>query len=138
VYELTEAGEALVGAIAPLARWGAARLGPRDDDAGFRAEWLILSLRAAFRPEAAVGVHDCYEFRVDGEVFWVSIDDGAIDVSREPPRPADFTITTDVPTLAALGTGELDPQDAVAAGRASLDGSLEAGYRALSLLGPGR
>lgn len=134
VYELTDDGTALALALAPLSRWGATRLGePGDDD--FQIEWIAFTIRSLFRPEAAIGVHDCYEFRLGDDSIWVAVDDGEIDVSHDSPRKADFVVTTDVATLAELGTRRLTPEAAIEQGRAEFAGDPESGWRALLLLG---
>jgi DNA-binding HxlR family transcriptional regulator len=135
VYELTDRGRQLANAMRPLATWGAMELAPKAEEVEFRPEWLIFTLQSAFRPEAAAGVHDCYELRVDGEVFWVVIDDGAITITQGKPRKPDFIATADVATLAALGTGQLSPDEAVRSGRAKFKGDAAAGERALRILG---
>src|SRR3712207_6196525 len=57
VYELTERGDDLARAMAPLALWGASYL-DLNDPAAFRPEWLLFALRARFRADRAKGVHD--------------------------------------------------------------------------------
>jgi len=136
VYELTGDGHRLAQAMAPLATWGAARLDP-DAEAELRPEWVAYALQASFRPEAAAGMHDCYEFRLEGMVFWAVVDDGTLTVTQSKPGRADFTLTTDVPTLAQLGSGLISPRDAVTSGRARFRGDPEAGERALRVLGSG-
>jgi DNA-binding HxlR family transcriptional regulator len=133
-YALTQDGERLAGAIAPLGAWGAARLGPLADRA-FRPEWLMFSLRAAFKPDEARGVYDCYEFRVSGHAIWAVIEDGEIELTTDKPCEPDFTITTDVPTLAKLGGGTVSIEEAVASGAAVARGDPAAGGRALAILG---
>jgi len=134
VYELTEEGQALAVAMSGLATWGAARL-EAQEGAEFRPDWAMFALQCAFNPERAAGVHDCYEFRLEGTPFWVLIDDGDLEVSYEKPRKPDFILTTDVPTLARLGTGVISPEEAMASGRATFQGDPEAGMRSLRLLG---
>ena len=134
VYELTPDGVALANAMAPLAIWGATHLGPRSDEQ-FRPDWLMYALCASFDASAAKGVHDCYEFHVEGVAVWVVVDDGEITVTKERPREPDFVMTTDVPTLGAIGTGRLAVTDAIASGAARFEGSPDAGARALRLLG---
>jgi len=135
LYELTERGEELARALAPLASWGASFLGDRSDEE-YRPEWLAFMFRSAFRPHEAAGVHDCYEFRVEGSTLWVVIDDDSITVTQERPRAPDFVATLDIPTLADLGAGRVSAEEAVAAGRARFEGDPRAGWRALQLLGP--
>ena len=136
VYELTDEGRDLAQAMSPLATWGAARL-DADVEAELRPEWVAYALQASFRPAAAAGVHDCYEFRLEGVTLWALVDDGTLTVAQRRPRRPDFTLTTDVPTLAQLGSGRISPREAVASGRARFRGDPEAGARALQVLGSG-
>ena len=134
VYELSEDGRRLADAIAPLSRWGAGRLESTVDDE-FRPEWMAFTIKSMFRPAESVGVHDCYEFCLGAFTLWVLIDDGTIQILDQAPRTADLVVTADVPTLAALGLGELSPVEAQASGLASYQGDPAAGERALRLLG---
>lgn len=135
LYELTENGVRLADAMAPLSRWGAAQLGPMADEE-FRPEWMAFTIKSMFRPEEADDdVHDCYEFRLDGSSVWVTVDGREIAVTEERPRRPDLVVITDVPTLAALGSGQLSPEDAAEQGLARYEGDPDAGARALRLLG---
>src|SRR5205807_10513448 len=44
IYELTDDGQELAFALAPLARWGARRLGARDPDELFRPAWTVTAM----------------------------------------------------------------------------------------------
>ena len=137
LYRLTTRGMELARAIGPLTSWGATYLEPAGDDE-FRPDWLAFTMRSAFRPEAAAGVHDCYELRLErGAVLWFLVDAGELRISQAAPRAPDFIVETDIPTLAQLGAGLLSPEAAVAAGRARFDGDAEAGWRMLRLFGTG-
>ncbi|MDX6284872.1 MAG: hypothetical protein QOG53_357 [Frankiales bacterium] len=137
-YELTESGRELREALLPIAVWGARRM-DFDDDSYRRPDWLLLSLRSRFRPEHAVGVHDTYEFVVDGEPFHVRVRDGEVDVQRGPaPGAADVVLTTDLPTLYEMGLGRLTTAEAVSRKRATVTGSRGALARAAMILGSGR
>jgi putative sterol carrier protein len=96
---------------------------------------MAFTIRSMFRADEASGVHDCYEFRFGEFTLWVVIDDGDIEVTDERPRRPDLVVTADVPTLAALGAGELSPAEAHERGLASYEGDPAAGERALRLLG---
>lgn len=135
VYELTDQGAFLADALGPLTAWGASTLEGSPGEDEFRPEWLMFVLTSSFREDLAGDVHDCYEFRLGSAVVWVVVDDGEITVTEERHRKPDFVATLDVPTLAAIGNGLLDAQDAVDAGRAKFEGNPEAGWRALRLLG---
>jgi DNA-binding HxlR family transcriptional regulator len=134
VYELTEDGGRLADAVAPLSRWGAMRLDATASDE-FRPDWMAFTITSMFRAAEATGVHDCYEFRFGAFTLWVVIEDGTIEILDESPRQPDLIVTADVPTLAALGSGELSPAEAQERGLASYEGDPAAGERALRLLG---
>jgi DNA-binding HxlR family transcriptional regulator len=138
VYELTDAGRELREALLPLAVWGAQRLNFTDASRHRRADWLLLSLRARFRPEHAVDVDDTYAFRIEGEEFHVRVRDGEVDVRRGPAaKDADVVIDTDMATLYELGLGRMTAADAVSRKRATVTGSDEALARAVLILGSG-
>jgi DNA-binding HxlR family transcriptional regulator len=139
VYELTDSGRELAEALLPLAVWGARRLDYTKPAGRHRADWLLLALRANFRTEAAVGVQDTYEFRIDGAAFHVRVRDGQIDVRRGPaPDGADAVIETDLPTLMELGVGRLTAAQAVKRKRARIDADPDALARCAAILGPGQ
>src|SRR5207249_410881 len=121
-------------AVAPLSQWGATRLDPTASDE-FRPDWMAFTIKSMFRAAEAVDVHDCYELRFGAFTLWVVIDDGTIEILDESPRRPDLIVTADVPTLAALGSGELSPVEAQERGLASYEGDPAAGERALRLLG---
>lgn len=132
-YALTDEGRRLVDALMPLALWGAERLGERDREARHRPEWMFVALRARFRPERAAGVHETYEFRLDGTVLHARVDDGAIDVRRGPADRPDLVVTAGAPTLLDLSLGRITAAEAVASGRAEITGSAAASAHCLAI-----
>lgn len=138
VYRLTARGEALARALQPLAAWGATFLDPTKCDT-FSSDWLFFAVRSAFHPEAAAGVHDCYEFCVDDKIsFWVTVDDGDIQISQKRPRKPDFTLKMPLSDLGGIASGQLDPRVLIEQGRAEFNGDSRAAGRALALFGAGR
>jgi len=136
VYELTETGERLRGVVAELTRWGLGFLGaPRAGDR-FHLSWLLRSLEATARPDAARGVKETYEFRIGGETFHVDIDDGNVAVRQGPARSPACVFTADLATFTAVGARRMMPEDAIASGRAFFEGDAEAGRRSIEILGP--
>jgi HxlR-like helix-turn-helix len=68
VYQLTDAGLALVPAVTAIGRFGARFLGePRRDDVLLPRSYFV-AIRSAFRPGPA-GRSETYEFHVDGLVL---------------------------------------------------------------------
>lgn len=129
VYDLTDYGQELWPAVVELTRWGSKAVDSSEDKI-FRSEWGLLVFKAMFRPEAARGIKDTYEYRVDGEVFHVRVDDGTVETAEGRAVDPDVVLTTDAATFLALGSGRLSAPDAVAEGRATIDGDPEALRRA--------
>lgn len=136
VYELTPLGSGLRPAVVELMKWGFQFMGVRRRQDRFRPGWLLGAMHAMFRPEAARGVHDTYEFRIDGEAFHIQVDDGEIEVRQGSADDPDFVLTTDLTTFMAIGSRMLEPTEAAATGRAHVTGDLEAGRRSIEILGP--
>lgn len=136
VYELTELGEDMRPLLDELNRWGLRFLdAPRPGDA-FQLGWLLGCLRASFRPELARGLRETYEARVDGDVFHVRIDDGALDVRHGPAAAPDATMTTDLTTFIAIGARLLPLDEAARQGLVEVEGDLSAAARWIEILGP--
>lgn len=139
VYELTDAGRDLEEVVLSMARWGLRHLPPAEGDVLKRPEWMLLSLRARFRPERAQGVRETYEFRIDGEIYHARVDDGSLSTVRGPAEEPDLVFTCDGEALFELASGVLDLETAVGQGRIVLDGDREAAFRMARIFaGPDR
>lgn len=136
VYELTELGSLLRGVLRELTRWGANFLGPPRPGEHVRVAWVMAGMEASFRPELAAGLHESYEFRIDGEVFHIRVEDGEIEVRTGSAAEPAFVVTTEVDTFMAVGARLITNEEAVAAGRATFEGDPEAARRSIALLGP--
>lgn len=136
VYELTEDGAALSDAIAALSRWGMRSLPPTTDGRAIRARWLIPVMEARFYPEAATGVNESYELRVDDEesVHFTVRDGHGKALPGPVPEPA-VTVSADAETLVALANGAITIPDATSRG-ARIEGAPEAIQRMLAILPP--
>jgi DNA-binding HxlR family transcriptional regulator/putative sterol carrier protein len=126
VYELTEFGRGLAGPVGALAAWGATLLGARQPREAFRASWLVLPLRAMFRPELAQHVDLCCQYRVSGDSATLRIAGGQIDILDDPAPEPDVVITTDPDTLVHIGNRTLAVRTALADGRLQVEGDSEA------------
>jgi putative sterol carrier protein len=76
-----------------------------------------------FRPQAAAGVHETYEVRIDDEVFHARVDDGALEVERGEAREPELVLASDRETWLAMGSASLTPAEALATGRLRAEGS---------------
>ncbi len=135
VYELTEIGRGLEPAVLALAQWGRPFLGaPRKGEA-FQPTWILVAMKSVFRPEAAHGIRETYEYRIDGEVFHVRIEDGTVEVGQGPGWQPVFVFISDAQTFLRVGTGQLDPEAAIGSGALKLEGSWEAFMRSFEIFG---
>lgn len=136
VYELTELGSGLRPVVLELFRWGLNFMAAPKPGEHFRVGWLLGAMQASFVPERARGVREEYEFRVEGEVLHVRVDDGTVEVRQGAAHDPAFILACDLPTFMAISFRALDPFDTIATGRAEFEGDPAAGQRALDILGP--
>jgi DNA-binding HxlR family transcriptional regulator len=139
VYVLTQDGQDLGRAMVPLAAWGVRILAAnrRKRSEAFRPAWGLLALRETFDSASARGVHDVYEFHIDGSVISVIVDDGAMQVIEGPSgRHPDVEIHVDEATFIDLGLGRLRGGEAKRAGKLRLVGSEVALRRYSSIMRP--
>lgn len=135
VYELTALGEELRPVVRELVRWGRNLLGDPPPGEQLQSRWLVVALEASFRPELARGLRESYEYRIDGEVFHVDVDDGTVAAREGEAADPLFVLVSDVETFLAVGSSQLAPEEAMASGRMNISGDLDAARRALSILG---
>jgi hypothetical protein len=99
-----------------LAGWGLPLLGsPRTQDA-YRLGWLVLALEQRFDPQAARGVDLTWELRVGDEVLHVNVRDGTVQTLQGPAPDPEVVLEADRDVFLAWGTGQLDDDQALAAG----------------------
>lgn len=129
VYELTEWGRELEPIVTKLGAWGARSPIPPDvEEIG--VDSIVLALGSLFDPEAAGDLSASYDLRIGEDRFRVEIGGGEVELNRgEVPDP-DATLTLpDASTVAALLTGQLDFQEAVASGALQVEGGKQAAKR---------
>lgn len=135
VYELTDRGRGLEPALIALAGWGLSAMEePKPTDV-LRPGWGILAFKATFDPAAARGVHETYEFDVDGDVFHIRVDDGVLTAAQGPATAPDLVYATDVETLLAIAARQVSPVDAVLQGRARMTGDAAVASRVVEIFG---
>ncbi len=111
--------------VLSLAKWGMAFLDePTPDEIPTRELVRGLSgLGAIFEPELTKDVHETYEFRLDGEVYSVTLDGGHVHVSTGASADPDAVIVTDKATTIELAMGRLSSQDAEESARFQVEAS---------------
>jgi len=132
-YALTELGAGLEPVLLGLSRWGMSLLGaPREADQ-MRLRWYLDLMRVTYSRERAAGVHDVYEFVVDGETAHVTVSDGTIEVRDGGAGDAvDLRVCCDIDTFVGLATRAVD----VGTADAAIEGDPAAVARCLAILAP--
>jgi DNA-binding HxlR family transcriptional regulator len=138
VYELTEWGRELEPVVTRLGAWGARSPHPPQTTA-IGPDSIVLALRSLFDPEAAGELSATYEIRFGEDVFHVVVSpgDGAteagVELLRGPAVERNGAIATDPGTFAAVVSGQLSLDVAIAAGDLEIEGGKRAVGRFLKL-----
>ena len=123
VYELTEWGRELEPIVTELGAWGARSPLP-PDAREISTDSIVLALRSLFDPEAADGLEAVYGLRIGGESFRVSVAGGELELARGPAEDPEATIAVpDAATLAAVLTGQLPLNEALASSALEIEGA---------------
>jgi DNA-binding HxlR family transcriptional regulator len=132
VYELTEWGEELEPVVTRLGAWGArSPLPPEHREIG--PDSIVLALRSLFDPDAAGGLEGSYELRIGEERFRVEVAGGELELGRGAPDSPLVTIAVaEAGAFAALLSGEMPLDEALASGAASLEGTKKEAKRFLA------
>lgn len=125
VYELTELGHILDPVITHLARFGLHFLDPARPRDQYRPSWVVLGLQASFRPSESTALDESYEFRVDGEVFHVSVEYGTMRASLGPAHKPDLIINANRREMALLAAGREIPKRSWDTGKIKIEGKQE-------------
>ena len=129
VYTLTEP------VLMSLAQWGRPLLGPPREKDKLAPGWLILAMKKSFKPEAAEGIDEVYEYRVDDDVFQVKVQQNQIQIEQGLPWQPDVVFTTESDALMRVVAGELDLEAALKKGSMKVEGSMTSFYRTFALYG---
>ncbi|MGH3148358.1 MAG: winged helix-turn-helix transcriptional regulator [Rubrobacter sp.] len=132
VYELTELGRSLEPVIVALSRWGARLVGAASEEDHSRAGWAMVALRSAFGTGPAGGRPGTYEFRIDGETYYLLVGNGGEVEARQGVAPdPDLVVAGDAETFLAVASGRLGPEEAVESGALRVEGEHEESREAL-------
>ena len=135
VYELTEQGLGLTDVVLSLARWGHRFMDAPAPGDSVEVSWLLVYLRSIANLEAAEGLSEVYEFQIDEDVFHVVVEDGTVDAVQGPAStPPVVVVRTDLATFVQIGSRRVGAAEAVADGRAVVEGDPEAIARSLEIL----
>lgn len=136
VYILTERGKALEDTLTSLVKWGITLLDSSSEEDFFNPTWIMYGMKIYFRPSEAQGVNETYEFRIDGIVFHVLIQNGALYTSHGSAITPDLIIETDTNNLVTLMRMEKDLTELVDSGDLKFQGDKKSFARLLDICGP--
>ena len=122
VYELTPYGRELDEVLFALGRWGARSLGPPSDQEELYPEWGLNALPALFDHDAARGLTATWVLTIGPDTFSAHVEDGRLESSVGAVEDADLVLQTDTETFFTLAAGQLDPAEALAQGRVTIEG----------------
>ena len=134
VYELTDHARGLAAVVAAMADWGMTLLGQPATTDEIRGAWIVLAL--AVTTPAPRGADATYEFRLDDEVLHVRSHGGHLQPRHGPAANPDAVITMGPKTLAAIATGDLDPNSPQANKLVTTQGDSRAARRLLMTFSP--
>ena len=135
VYELTELGRSLEPVIAALGRWGLEFLDTPDREDDLRPAWAVVAMRSALKQEAARGLQETYEFRIDKEAFHLRIKDGEVEALQGPAVDPELVVRSSTQAFLALVAGQLEPAEALESGEIRIEGEQETLARCLEIFG---
>ena len=118
--------------ITELGAWGArSPVPPAATRIG--ADSIVFALGSLFDPERAGDLDAVCELRPDGQRFRVTIAGGEIELARGAAEDPALVLEGTSPDLAALITGKLGLEAALASGAVRIEGSRRAATRFLRL-----
>jgi len=128
VYELSESGRALEGAVDELIRWGARFLFPQRPGERFEPDWLRLVLAAYARKDRSPDVSVALRVTIGERSAVIRVVGGrrgtAVTAGGDG---ADVVVDASDPALVlGLMSGRIDPLDAVGRGQIRAEGDLAA------------
>jgi DNA-binding HxlR family transcriptional regulator/putative sterol carrier protein len=135
VYELTELGRSLEPVIAALGGWGLEFLGTPDREDDLRPAWAVVAMRSALKQEAARGLQETYEFRIDEEAFHLRVKDGEVEALQGPAVDPDLVVWGCTQAFLALVAGRLEPAEALKSGEIRIEGEPETLARCIEIFG---
>ena len=136
VYELTDLGRGLEKTLIELGNWGSQFVPHTVGDAALlKLNSYALTLKTFFRPEQAQGVNETYALYIGDEVLRVQIKDGEIAVRQSEVGIADAVLYSDISTYLGLVAGQTQLDEAVAEGKAKVEGDASALNRLFCICG---
>jgi DNA-binding HxlR family transcriptional regulator len=136
IYRLTHAGAQLEAVVRAIGRWGARVTDKQRPGEHLSPGAYFIAIRERFRPEQASTLREVYEFRVDGRVFEVRLEEGACTTTEGGANAPNAIFTMNVATLNRLFVGDVTAAALIAEGAVEIDGDSEALGRFQALFPP--
>ena len=134
VYELTELGRELEDTLVGLAKFGLNFVETDGKSGDRRLPGFVAAAVPKGPHEAAHGVKETYEFRIDEDTFHVRVNDGDVSIREGPVVDPDLVVESDFTTFIAIGKGEISGTDAVTRGKVRVEGDPAAAQRCEAIL----
>lgn len=117
IYELTPYGRELEPVVLALGAWGLASLQDPREEQVITPDSMIIDLRSAFQPRAALDLPaTAYAARLGEAALLIRVDGASLDVHRSD-GPADLSFAAGTGAgIHRLISGDLDPERAIATG----------------------
>lgn len=136
IYRLTPAGAELETVVRAIGRWGARVTDMRRPGEHLSPGAYFIAMRERFRPEQAPALREAYEFRIEGRVFEVRVDQATCITSEGGATAPNAVFTMGVETLDQLFVGGVTAADLIAQGLVKVDGDVKALARFQTLFPP--
>jgi len=92
-------------------------------------------MRSALKQEAARGLQEIYEFRIDEEAFHLRVKDGEVEALQGPAVDPDLVVWGGTQAFLALVAGRLEAAEALESGEIRIEGEPETLARCLEIFG---
>ena len=95
----------------------------------------MVAMRSALKPEAARGLQETYEFRIDEEAFHLRVKDGEAEALQGAAVDPDLVVRGITQTFLSLAAGQVEPEEALDSGEIQIEGDQETLTRCVEVLG---
>lgn len=134
VYELTPFGRELETPIIELGRWGSRLLPSTFDGLSMPTVGTAsVAIKAFFNPTAAQDINEIYEWRFGIESLQIQVNGGQLCIQQGQYLKADVVFHADMTVFMGLFSGQLSPEDALAADLLRIEGDSKALRRFLAI-----
>jgi putative sterol carrier protein len=95
----------------------------------------MVAMRSALKPEAARGLQETYEFRIDEEAFYLRVKDCEAEALQGAALDPDLVVRGSTQAFLALAAGQVKPEEALDSGEIRIEGDQETLARCVEVLG---